>query len=366
MNGLQWGPAHSAKAALGYMDDLRRQQGDMLDLAGLGPIETPYRVVHSEAGVSLRRYGNDTQQRGPALLIIPAPIKRPYIWDLSPRTSVVRRCLEHGFKVYLADWMQPDDSSADFNLQDYGDRFLTACAAAVEIDCGDTDMILAAHSLGGVLAAIFTCLHAPRVRALLLLEAPLHFGADAGSFTPLIDATPDARPIGETFGKVPGSFLNLMSIIAEPHAFQWQRYLDWAQSIADPAALDTLVRVERWTQDEFPLPGQFFNDIVELLYRDDQLMKGTLLIGKQQLGPQDVKAPLLNVIDPRSTLIPARSILPFHEAAASEQKKVLQYEGDTGVGLQHVGLLVGANAHARIWPAIFDWLDETGSVHRAH
>jgi polyhydroxyalkanoate synthase len=46
-----------------------------------------------------------------------------------------------------------------------------------------------------------------------------------------------------------------------------------------------------------------------------------------------------------------------NEAAASDKKLVLYYEGDVGVNLQHVGVLVGRNAHARIWPAIFAWLE---------
>jgi polyhydroxyalkanoate synthase len=49
-------------------------------------------------------------------------------------------------------------------------------------------------------------------------------------------------------------------------------------------------------------------------------------------------------------------MLPFHEAASSTRKQVLHYDGDVGVNLQHVGVLVGRSAHARIWPAIFDWL----------
>jgi hypothetical protein len=28
-----------------------------------------------------------------------------------------------------------------------------------------------------------------------------------------------------------------------------------------------------------------------------------------------------------------------------------------GIGLQHLALLAGPQAHARIWPAIFTWLD---------
>jgi polyhydroxyalkanoate synthase len=33
---------------------------------------------------------------------------------------------------------------------------------------------------------------------------------------------------------------------------------------------------------------------------------------------------------------------------------VLEYPGDVGVALQHVGVLVGATAHRELWPRILD------------
>jgi polyhydroxyalkanoate synthase len=204
---------------------------------------------------------------------------------------------------------------------------------------------------------MFSCLHPEMVRAVVLLEAPLHFGANGGCFAPLIRATPDARSIAEAFNEVPGTFLNVVSAMAAPHAFQLERLLDRCLCMAFPEALDIHMRVERWTHDEFPMPGRLFTEVVESLYREDQLMRGTLSIGTRQIGPEDLRAPLLNVIDPRSAVIPACSVLPFHDAAASKTKRVLQYEGDVGVNLQHVGVLVGRSAHARIWPAIFEWLE---------
>jgi polyhydroxyalkanoate synthase len=117
------------------------------------------------------------------------------------------------------------------------------------------------------------------------------------------------------------------------------------------------MRVERWTHDEFPLPGRLFTDIVESLYRHDALMQGKLAIGNRTVGPRDLTSPLLSVVDPRSKLIPPDAMIPFHEATSGPRKRVLHYEGDVGVNLQHVGVLVGRSAHERIWPAIFDWLD---------
>ena len=46
-------------------------------------------------------------------------------------------------------------------------------------------------------------LHPDRVRGVVLLEAPLHFGADAGAFAPLVAASPDLRRVQPLPGLVP-------------------------------------------------------------------------------------------------------------------------------------------------------------------
>lgn len=338
--------------ALRHMDRLRQAQGRVLEQVGFGPKETPYKVLHTEAGLTLRKYDQDRPD-GPAVLLVPAPIKKAYIWDLSPPVSVVRRWLTRGYQVYLAEWTPGNDP--EFGLDDYGDRLLGACQKAIASDSGNTRLTVAGHSLGGVLAAMFACLHPEMVRAVVLLEAPLHFGQDC--FAPLVSATPDARSIAQAFKQVPGTFLGQASAMASPQAFQLERLLDRYLSMANPDAMATHMRVERWAHDESPLPGRLFAEVVESLYREDRFMRGTLSIGERQIGPQDLLAPLLNVIAPGSDVIPPSSVLPFHEAAASQAKRVLRYDGDIGVNLQHVGVLVGANAHARIWPAIFEWLE---------
>jgi polyhydroxyalkanoate synthase subunit PhaC len=294
---------------------------------------------------------------GPAVLLVPAPIKRWYIWDLEPQVSVVARCLAHGLDVHLVEWTDPGPGEQDFGLTEYADRMLRECVEAITKRTGQPRVLLIGHSLGGTLAAIFAARHPDLVRAIVLLEAPLHFGADAGAFAPVVAMSPHAGWLHTSGRAVPGSFLDVVSTLAAPVSFQLARYADLMLSLGDPTLLACHLRVQRWTLDEFPVPGRLFEDVVERLYRRDEFMAGTLAIAGRRVGPAALTAPLLTVVNPHSRVIPPSSILPVHESAASATKRLLRYRGDIGVAVQHVGVLVGRNAHRHLWPILLDWVD---------
>jgi len=328
------------------LDGVRRMQGAMLDALGLGPIETSYVTVYGEPGVSLRRYGTGSEA-GPAVIIVPAPIKRPYIWDLAPGVSVVQRCLEARARVFLVDWQAAPE---DLGLADFADRLILACMDAI----GDGPAIVLAHSLGGLFAAIFAALHPERLAGLALLAAPLHFGAGAGIFEPMVSEL-DAETLPAS---VPGSFLSLASFRASPETFGWDRSLDLIRSLPEADALANHLRVERWTLDEFALPRRLVAELARLIAREDRFLRGTLTLRGRRVSPSRLVSPLLCVVDPRCRVVPPESVLPFYAAAGSADKTLFQYRGDVGVSLQHVGMLAGREAHRQLWPQIMRWASD--------
>ena len=87
------------------MDAVRRMREMPSKLSGSGRSNAPYKVLASDTGWRLRQYsGGDAHS---SLLIVAAPIKQPYIWDLAPGVSVVRHCLSRGLRVYLLEWAPP-------------------------------------------------------------------------------------------------------------------------------------------------------------------------------------------------------------------------------------------------------------------
>jgi polyhydroxyalkanoate synthase len=244
------------------------------------------------------------------LLSNPAPFKRAYIWDLLPEVSVVRRCLRRGLQVYLLESVLPSAEDDGLGLADYADRLPSAALDEIAAETGRTAATLAGHSIGGTFAAIFASLHPERVERVALIDAPLAFREHGGLLARTVAASPHARLIRSMLGSpVPGSVMDLLSVSAVHDAFYWQRWSDLIASLTDPRALAIHLRVERWALDEFPLPGQLFEDVLELLYREDRFLRGTLTIVGQKTGIECLRAPVLAVINPASRVVPPSSIL---------------------------------------------------------
>lgn len=335
------------------MDTVRSRQGRWLDTFGWGPRETPSRVVLSRPGLTLKGYA-DPAGDGPIFLIVPAPIKRAYIWDIAPGASVVRACLDRGLRPYLVQWETPE---AGAGLAQFGDAYLAECVRAILSECGGEGVMLAGHSLGGVLAAVFAAVNTARVKGLVLLGTPLHFSAsrEQGALG-AVAGTPEGSEWLESMpAQVPGSFMSLAGFMASPTAFGKERWSDWWRSLSSRQALRTHMQVERWSLDELPLAGRLVEDLLRQLYGGDAFMAGTLRCGHRKAAASHVTAPLLVVAEPNCAIVPPAAILPFVDKAASREKKVLWYGGDVGVAIQHVGSLVGHNAHATLWPDILAW-----------
>jgi polyhydroxyalkanoate synthase subunit PhaC len=347
--------------AYALLDEARRRAGRALEAAGLGPAEAPFRVAAQMPGARLRAYQPPgAASKGPVLLIVPAPIKRAYVWDLLPEVSVVRHMLRRGLRVYLLEWLDPGPAEDGLCLVDFAERLPLVALDAVAAETGETAAVLAGHSLGGTFAAILASLHPERARGLVLVDAPLAFGPGRGGpLASAVAAAPHARALRGLAGggSVPGCLTALLSAAAVPEAFVLPRWTDLGASAGDPLAAAVHARAVRWTLDELAMPGRLFEEVLERLYREDRLAKGTLQVRDRRAGLAELRAPVLAVANPPGRVVPPASILDGLGCVPRDvPRRVLSYEGERGPALQHPGPLVGPEAHARLWPEILDWV----------
>ena len=159
------------------LDALRLAIGAGLDGLGRGPRPSASRVLHEEAGLRLRCYEGGGE--GPVLLIVPAPIKAHWIWDLTPDCSVVRAALARGCRLHLLEWTS---APADWGLDEHVAAVARA-VAQVQAHAGGRPHLLG-HSLGGTLAALCAARFPRDAASLGLVEAPLRFGRASARWAP--------------------------------------------------------------------------------------------------------------------------------------------------------------------------------------
>ena len=153
------------RAHLG-VDVVRRLQGNAVAAIGFGPSECPYQIIASGPHWRLRDYGG--RNASASLLIVAAPIKRPYIWDLAPSTSAIRYCLEQHLHAHLLEWM-PATRITSNNGLDESALAISICIAKILAKSNDSKPFLMGHSLGGTLATIYGALASETVRGLCFL-----------------------------------------------------------------------------------------------------------------------------------------------------------------------------------------------------
>lgn len=333
-------------------DVVRRTQATALDAFGFGPDECAFSVISSGPHWRLHAYGG--RDRGPTLLIVAAPIKRSYIWDITPSVSAVRYCLEHGTRVYLLEWIPPVRDNRGAGLDEYVGQAIGSSVTKVADEDGGVQPFLMGHSLGGTLAAIYCSLEPLSTRGLVLLATPLTFEPASSRFRDgLVSLLPSTFPEN---GVVAGSLLSQVSAAACPQEFLWSRWTDAALSLSDPSAMDIHARIERWALDEVALPGKLVNQIVQWLYRENRFCRGTLSICGRTVGPSDLRAPTLAIVNIADEIAPLASITPFFQRMLIKDTRVIEHKGEVGVGLQHLAMLAGRQAHSQVWPEIMSWL----------
>jgi len=115
------------------------------------------------------------RSRSRPLLICFALVNRPYVLDLQPERSLVRRLLEAGLDVYLIDWGDPDDADRHIGLEEYIEAHLGGCIRHLRAQRGGERLDLLGVCQGGVLSLCYAALHPDAVANLITLTTPVDF-----------------------------------------------------------------------------------------------------------------------------------------------------------------------------------------------
>jgi poly[(R)-3-hydroxyalkanoate] polymerase subunit PhaC len=282
------------------------------------------------------------------LLICFALVNRPYVLDLQPDRSLVRRLLEAGLDVYLIDWGNPDEADRRVDLEEYIGQHLGGSVRHILASAGVPDLDLLGVCQGGVLSLCYTALQPQHVANLITLTTPVDFHTDDNLLSKWVRDI-DTRLI-EASGNVPGELLNGLFLALMPFRLTQQKYVRLLTGSSDQRAIEDFVRMEKWIFDSPPQAAAALAQFVHWFYQENRLVRGTLEIGGRRVRLQDIRQPLLNLYALEDHIVPARAAAALGQLIGS--RDYTKHAVATG----HIGMYVSRAACTEIPRHIVSWL----------
>ncbi|QQO11720.1 alpha/beta fold hydrolase [Bradyrhizobium diazoefficiens] len=316
------------------------------------PWTTPNAVALELATMRLRDCSR-THSGQPALVCAPYALHRALIADFAPDHSVVQSLQSGGIdRVYLTDWRSAAPDMRYLSI----DNYLSDLNVAIDEIGAPVDLIGLCQ--GGWLSLLYAARFPAKVRRLVLAGAPVDLSIES-HLSQLVRNAPEAvydQLVARGGGNLSGEEM-LRFWSKAPSREDIAAALQKDLTDGEGAAL--LARFDRWNAETLNLPGRYYLEIVNWIFRENRLAAGRFTALGRAIDLKNVKAPLFLLAGLDDDVVPASQALatadlvgtpPAFVAAASEPS-------------DHLGLFMGARTHTCAWPRIAAWLrDDLSSV----
>lgn len=283
------------------------------------------------------------------LLIVYAFINRPYVLDLHPGISVVRRYLEAGFCVYMIDWGYPTRADKYLKIDDYVD-YVEKCIEDMKRREAVDEVNLHGYCLGGDLSVIYTALHQENVKNLLLQATPIDFHTD--NTIAIWSRNLDADKIADTYHMGAGAFLNVGFLSVDPINLVFAKYRALLEEPQKKETLIDFLRMDKWIFDSPAIPGETYRQYIKEWYQQNLLIKNQFKSQGKTVDLSKIETPVLVLAATYDHIAPPESQKAILGAISSKDKDV--YEMKKG----HIGITVSGSSHKDFWPRVIEWLKE--------
>lgn len=325
------------------------------------PPVTPYTVIATEGKMRLRYYQAAPQVQRDALLIVYPLIKRPFILDLVPGKSVIHSLVSQGTDVYLTDWIPPTRADSWRGFDAYVNGDVATAVRIVQEHAGVEQVSVLGYCFGALLASMYTALHPRTVDRLITLTLPFDFQTHD---IPLFGLIGKMRPatldlIPATYGNCPASFVKAAFTAMSPVHHGIDKYVGLYRNEEKEGYAEFFDLFERWMNSDVPLAGQIFREITQQVFQQNLLRQNRMRVGGATVDLRQITCPVLNIIGEHDDVVHPHASEPFVECVGSPDTTTMMFPSG------HVGVVVSAGAHKKLWPQVGTWLGER-ATHTPH
>jgi poly(3-hydroxybutyrate) depolymerase len=310
---------------------------------------TRHRIVRRTPLTRLRDFTPaDPADVVPTLVLPPQAGHDSCIVDFSTEQSQMRTIRAVGLeRLYALEWVGATPATKDATVADE----LAEVAAAVDHIGGPVNLV--GDCQGGWLATIYAALHPENVNTLTIAGAPIDFHAGDAVIHESVEALSNVDmnffrslvALGD--GVLKGDFLLGGFIVIKPEN-ELAKQLQLLARLGEERHVSRYRAFEDWYKHTQDLPGPFYLWLVEHLFRDNELVKGTLQIDGQAVDLGRISCPINLMAGNRDHITPPEQVFALADHVATPPEDILGRTTEGG----HLGLFMGTEALRDHWPVV--------------
>lgn len=290
--------------------------------------------------------------------VIPTLIDAPYaghtstVADYAPGQSLVETLQTGGIRrVLCLDWKSATEAMKDFNT----DIYLAEINVAVDDLGGAVNLIGLCQ--GGWMAAMYAARYPDKVTTLVTAGAPLDADAGDGFIKKIAQDQPMSffeELVTMGGGLMRGKFMLAGWKGMHPEEHYFKKYLELYDQIEDPAYLKKNEEFERWYENPLDLPGRWYLQVIQQLFKDNRFCKGEFVALGKTIGLHDITCPTFLMAGAGDDITPYPQVFDAEKKLSTPKDKIVKKLVPGG----HIGLFMGSRTLKESWPGVIAWIKQ--------
>ncbi len=287
---------------------------------------------------------------------LPTIVDAPYaghsamIADFHAGQSLMETLRTHGVgHLYLTDWKSATDDMKDLEI----DQYLAELNVCVDEVGGRVNLVGLCQ--GGWLSAMFAARFPHKVARLVLAGSPIDTDAGDGPIRRMAHDSPLSfyeELVAMGGGVMRGRLMLRGWKNMHPDQHYLGEFVDLYEHVDDPAYVRKEEAFARWYENPIDLPGRWYLQAIEQLFKENRLAKGTFVALGRKLNLNTITCPVYLLAGESDDITTPEQVLDARKYLGTPDEQIVSRTVPGG----HIGLFMGSRTLAGAWPEIAAWL----------
>ncbi|MBS0325822.1 MAG: alpha/beta fold hydrolase [Proteobacteria bacterium] len=286
----------------------------------------------------------------PTLVIAPYAGHTSMIADYHDGQSLMQTLRANGADhLFLTNWHSASADMKDLEV----DQYLAELFVCIDDLGGRVNLVGLCQ--GGWMAAMLAARYPARVASLVLAGAPVDTHAGNGPLLRMVRETPLAfyeELVASGGGLMRGALMLAGWKNMHPGKHYVLEHIDLYEHIDDPVWLAKTEAFERWYESTLDLPGRWYLQVIDQLFKRNLLARGEYVALGRKLDVGAIACPLYLLAGDRDDITPDEQAMATARLVGTPKHAIRTRIVPGG----HIGLFMGARTLKEAWPAIAAWV----------